>query len=99
MIAMQKLIAMCIAILLPYLYGMSAYVAEVDRENDMVCFRDYATEHDWWIEGDAENYAEFDDCVLIMYDNMTPENRLDDWVIKATREQVVDICELLKGVN
>jgi hypothetical protein len=68
------------------LYGMSAYVSEVDHAEDMVEFTDYMTESQWWIEGDSDKYAEFEDVVLIMHDCGT-ESRYDDIVIKVTPEK------------
>ena len=73
-------------ILALHLYGMSAYVSGIDAENDMVEFTDYMTESQWWIEGDSDKYAEFEDVVLIMNDCGT-ESRYDDIVIKVTPEK------------
>lgn len=67
------------------LYGMSAYVSGIDAENDMVEFTDYMTESQWWIEGDSDKYAEFDDVVLIMHDCGTSD-RYDDIIVKVTPE-------------
>ena len=72
-------------ILALHLYGMSAYVSGIDAENDMVEFTDYMTESQWWIEGDADKYAEFEDVVLIMHDCGT-ETKYDDIIISVTPE-------------
>lgn len=68
------------------LYGMSAYVSEVDHAENMVCFTDYATEHDWWIEGSSAEFSMWQDVVLIMHDSFTAEKR-DDVILKVTPEK------------
>lgn len=78
----RKLICGILAL---HLYGMSAYVSGIDAENDMVEFTDYMTENQWWIEGDSDKYAEFEDVVLIMHDSFTAE-KCDDVILKVTPE-------------
>lgn len=80
------------------LYGMSAYVSDVDVAEDMVEFTDYATEHTWWIEGSSAKFHEFDDVVLIMHDCGT-ESRYDDIVIKVTPEYFGVNKYVTKGGN
>lgn len=78
-----KILCMILAL---HLYGMSAYVSGIDAENDMVEFTDYMTESQWWIEGDSDKYAEFEDVVLIMHDSFTAE-KWDDVILKVTPEK------------
>lgn len=68
------------------MYGMSAYVSDVDVAEDMVEFTDYATEHTWWTEGNSAEFHEFDDVVLIMHDSFTAE-KWDDVILKVTPEK------------
>lgn len=80
------------------LYGMSAYVSEVDHAENMVCFTDYATEHDWWIEGDSDKYAMWDDVVLVMHDCGT-ESCYDDIVVTVTLENFYAESYVTKGAE
>ena len=67
------------------LYGMSAYVSDVDVAEDMVEFTDYATEHTWWTEGNSAEFSMWQDVVLIMHDNFTAE-KYDDIIITISPE-------------
>lgn len=64
------------------LYGMLAYVSDVDTENNMVRFTSYLSEHDFWIEG-VEDWELYDDAELVMFDWFT-ESWTDDQILRAT---------------
>ena len=80
------------------LYGMSAYVSDVDVAEDMVEFTDYATEHTWWTEGNSAEFHEFEDVVLIMHDSFTAE-KWDDIIVKVTPEYFGVGLYVTKGGN
>ena len=85
-------------ILALHLYGMSAYVSDVDVAEDMVEFTDYATEHTWWTEGNSAEFHEFDDVVLIMHDCGTTD-KFDDVIVKVTPEYFGAMNYVTKGEN
>ena len=85
-------------ILALHLYGMSAYVSEVDHAENMVCFTDYQSEHEWWTEGNAEEFVMWQDVVLIMHDNFTAE-KWDDVILKVTPEYFGVNKYVTKGGN
>ena len=93
---MQKLIALFLCgILSRHLYAMPCYVAEVEHAENMVCFTDYATGHDWWQDG-VGMFEQYDGANLVMFDMMTPENRYDDMILRATYNRT-DEYRKMKG--
>lgn len=85
-------------ILALHLYGMSAYVSDVDVAEDMVEFTDYATEHTWWIEGSSAEFSMWQDVVLVMHDCGTSD-RYDDIIVKVTPEKFGVGLYVTKGEN
>ena len=94
---MQKLIALFLCgILSRHLYAMPCYVSEVDHAENMVCFTDYATGHDWWQDG-VEMWEQYDGANLVMFDMLT-EKQYDDVIIRATYNRT-DEYRKMRGVN
>ena len=85
-------------ILALHLYGMSAYVSDVDVAEDMVEFTDYATEHTWWTEGNSAEFVMWQDVVLVMHDCGTSD-RYDDIIVKVTPEYFGANKYVMKGGN
>ena len=87
-----------LAILSMHLYGMFVYVSEIDAENDMVRFTDYATEHEYWWEG-VDGRELYDNAVLVMFDWFTAENVADDQIVTVTEFRYNAEFEYVKGAN
>lgn len=93
---MQKILMILLCgILSRHLYAMPCYVSEIDHAEDMVCFTDYATGHDWWQDGIGV-WEIYDGANLVMFDMMTPENRYDDRILRATYNRT-DEYRKMKG--
>ena len=96
---MQKILMILLCgILSRHLYAMPCYVAEVDHAENMVCFCDYVTGHDWWQDG-CEDWQEGDGANLVMWDYMTENYRLDDVIIRATYDRPDLYVEMMKGAE
>lgn len=99
---MRKIVAIMailavLSILSGNLYGMYAYVSEIDTENDMVRFTSYLSEHDFWWEG-CGNLELYDDAELVMFDWFT-ESWEDDQIINVKYFRFPLPEENMKGAN
>ena len=79
-IAMQLIACGCYAEPEHYLYPRAVMVDEIKLESDTVVFKDGAG-FTWEFEG-VEDWAVGDVAAMLMDDNGTPENILDDYVIE-----------------